>query len=91
MRQMKEQQDRNRAAESRRNREIASLKKDQRRAEVNDVLLFYASSIQTHLSISKLLRSVQSGSKVVFVKTLVPAEADGSPEETTRSDAPQED
>ncbi|KAM7378053.1 hypothetical protein PAMA_013111 [Pampus argenteus] len=33
MRQMKEQQERNRAAECRRNREIASLKKDQRRAE----------------------------------------------------------
>ncbi|KAM9824230.1 kinesin-like protein KIF21A [Neosynchiropus ocellatus] len=33
MRQMKEQQERNRATESRRNREIASLKKDQRRAE----------------------------------------------------------
>ncbi|CAG01175.1 unnamed protein product, partial [Tetraodon nigroviridis] len=33
MRQMREQQDRNRAAECRRNREIASLKKDQRRAE----------------------------------------------------------
>lgn len=34
MRQMKEQQERNRAAECRRNREIATLKKDQRRAEV---------------------------------------------------------
>lgn len=34
MRQMKEQQERTRAIESRRNREIASLKKDQRRAEV---------------------------------------------------------
>lgn len=34
MRQMKEQQERNRATECRRNREIASLKKDQRRAEV---------------------------------------------------------
>uniref|UniRef100_A0A671YSZ1 Kinesin family member 21A n=1 Tax=Sparus aurata TaxID=8175 RepID=A0A671YSZ1_SPAAU len=33
MRQMKDQQERNRAAECRRNREIASLKKDQRRAE----------------------------------------------------------
>uniref|UniRef100_A0A3P8VYV7 Kinesin family member 21A n=1 Tax=Cynoglossus semilaevis TaxID=244447 RepID=A0A3P8VYV7_CYNSE len=33
MRQMKEQQERTRAIESRRNREIASLKKDQRRAE----------------------------------------------------------
>uniref|UniRef100_A0A3Q1I3K8 Kinesin motor domain-containing protein n=1 Tax=Anabas testudineus TaxID=64144 RepID=A0A3Q1I3K8_ANATE len=33
MRQMKEQQERNRAAECRRNREIATLKKDQRRAE----------------------------------------------------------
>ncbi|CAL8242128.1 unnamed protein product [Merluccius merluccius] len=33
MRQMKEQQERNRAVECRRNREIASLKKDQRRAE----------------------------------------------------------
>ncbi|XP_005725153.1 kinesin-like protein KIF21A isoform X1 [Pundamilia nyererei] len=33
MRQMKEQQERNRATECRRNREIASLKKDQRRAE----------------------------------------------------------
>ncbi|XP_068611578.1 kinesin-like protein KIF21A [Brachionichthys hirsutus] len=33
MRQMKEQQERNRVAECRRNREIASLKKDQRRAE----------------------------------------------------------
>ncbi|XP_036004739.1 kinesin-like protein KIF21A isoform X2 [Fundulus heteroclitus] len=34
MRQMKEQQERSRAAECRRNREIASLKKDQRRAEL---------------------------------------------------------
>ncbi|KAK5609460.1 Kinesin-like protein kif21a, partial [Crenichthys baileyi] len=34
MRQMKEQQERSRASESRRNREIASLKKDQRRAEL---------------------------------------------------------
>uniref|UniRef100_A0A8C5D5Z7 Kinesin-like protein KIF21A n=1 Tax=Gouania willdenowi TaxID=441366 RepID=A0A8C5D5Z7_GOUWI len=34
MRQMKEQQERSRAAECRRNREIASLKKDHRRAEV---------------------------------------------------------
>ncbi|XP_072233172.1 kinesin-like protein KIF21A isoform X2 [Leuresthes tenuis] len=33
MRQMKEQQERNRATETRRNREIASLKKDHRRAE----------------------------------------------------------
>ncbi|KAM6962334.1 kinesin-like protein KIF21A isoform 2-T2 [Tautogolabrus adspersus] len=33
MRQMKEQQERNRALESRRNREISSLKKDQRRTE----------------------------------------------------------
>ncbi|XP_061815741.1 kinesin-like protein KIF21A isoform X2 [Nerophis lumbriciformis] len=33
MRQMKEQQERNRATECKRNREIASLKKDQRRAE----------------------------------------------------------
>ncbi|XP_040885977.1 kinesin-like protein KIF21A isoform X2 [Toxotes jaculatrix] len=33
MRQMKDQQERNRATECRRNREIASLKKDQRRAE----------------------------------------------------------
>ncbi|XP_028252269.1 kinesin-like protein KIF21A isoform X2 [Parambassis ranga] len=33
MRQMKDQQERNRAAECRRNREIATLKKDQRRAE----------------------------------------------------------
>lgn len=64
MRQMKEQQDRNRAAESRRNREIASLKKDQRKAEVTDVLLFYASSIETHLNISKQLRSV--GIKSLF-------------------------
>lgn len=36
MRQMREQQDRNRAAECRRNREIATLKKDQRRAEVTE-------------------------------------------------------
>lgn len=36
MRQMKEQQERNRATECKRNREIASLKKDQRRAEVQD-------------------------------------------------------
>ncbi|XP_078798002.1 kinesin-like protein KIF21A isoform X3 [Oryzias latipes] len=34
MRQMKEQQERSRAAECRRNREIATLKKDQRKAEV---------------------------------------------------------
>lgn len=38
MRQMKEQQERNRASECRRNREIASLKKDQRRAEVRRTL-----------------------------------------------------
>lgn len=40
MRQMKEQQERNRATECRRNREIASLKKDQRRAEVRHSELF---------------------------------------------------
>lgn len=34
--QMKKQQEQNRAAECRRNREIASLKKDQRRAEVTE-------------------------------------------------------
>lgn len=34
MKQMKEQQEKNRMNESRRNREIASLKKDQRRQEV---------------------------------------------------------
>ena len=34
MRQMKEQQEKNRMSESRRNREIASLKKDQRKQEV---------------------------------------------------------
>lgn len=37
MRQMKEQQERNRATETRRNREIATLKKDQRRAEVKEM------------------------------------------------------
>lgn len=41
MRQMKEQQERNRATECRRNREIASLKKDQRRAEVRDGNTYY--------------------------------------------------
>lgn len=35
MKQMKEQQDKNRMNESRRNREIASLKKDQRKQEVS--------------------------------------------------------
>lgn len=35
MKQMKEQQEKNRMNESRRNREIASLKKDQRRQEVS--------------------------------------------------------
>lgn len=35
MKQMKEQQEKNRMTESRRNREIASLKKDQRKQEVN--------------------------------------------------------
>lgn len=34
MKQMKEQQEKNRMTESRRNREIATLKKDQRRQEV---------------------------------------------------------
>lgn len=34
MKQMKEQQERSRASETRRNREIATLKKDQRRQEV---------------------------------------------------------
>lgn len=34
MRQMKEQQEKNRLSESRRNREIATLKKDQRKQEV---------------------------------------------------------
>uniref|UniRef100_A0A3P8SMC0 Kinesin family member 21A n=1 Tax=Amphiprion percula TaxID=161767 RepID=A0A3P8SMC0_AMPPE len=37
MRQMKEQQERNRASECRRNREIASLKKDQRRHQVRQL------------------------------------------------------
>uniref|UniRef100_A0A3Q2SSE6 Kinesin family member 21A n=1 Tax=Fundulus heteroclitus TaxID=8078 RepID=A0A3Q2SSE6_FUNHE len=37
MRQMKEQQERSRAAECRRNREIASLKKDQRRLQVRQL------------------------------------------------------
>uniref|UniRef100_A0A8D3BCJ5 Kinesin family member 21A n=1 Tax=Scophthalmus maximus TaxID=52904 RepID=A0A8D3BCJ5_SCOMX len=37
MRQMKEQQERNRATECRRNREIASLKKDQRRHQVKQL------------------------------------------------------
>uniref|UniRef100_A0A3P9CH18 Kinesin family member 21A n=1 Tax=Maylandia zebra TaxID=106582 RepID=A0A3P9CH18_9CICH len=37
MRQMKEQQERNRATECRRNREIASLKKDQRRHQVRQL------------------------------------------------------
>lgn len=41
MRQMKEQQERNRATECRRNREIATLKKDQRRAEVRDGNTYY--------------------------------------------------
>lgn len=36
MKQMKEQQEKSRMAESRRNREIASLKKDQRKQEVHD-------------------------------------------------------
>lgn len=35
MKQMKEQQEKNRMNESRRNREIASLKKDQRKQEVS--------------------------------------------------------
>lgn len=36
MKQMKEQQEKNRMNESRRNREIASLKKDQRKQEVSE-------------------------------------------------------
>lgn len=40
MRQMKEQQERNRATECKRNREIASLKKDHRRAEVTEIETF---------------------------------------------------
>lgn len=36
MKQMKEQQEKSRMAESRRNREIATLKKDQRKQEVRD-------------------------------------------------------
>lgn len=36
MKQMKEQQEKNRMNESRRNREIATLKKDQRKQEVSD-------------------------------------------------------
>ena len=35
MKQMKDQQEKNRMTESRRNREIATLKKDQRKQEVN--------------------------------------------------------
>ena len=45
MRQMKDQQERNRAAECRRNREIASLKKDQRRAEVRGMERFKQSCL----------------------------------------------
>lgn len=36
MKQMKDQQEKSRMAESRRNREIATLKKDQRKQEVHD-------------------------------------------------------
>jgi len=53
MRQMKEQQERNRASECRRNREIASLKKDQRKAEVRGMetygLLVWFVSTHTNL------------------------------------------
>ncbi|KAJ3612430.1 hypothetical protein NHX12_020706, partial [Muraenolepis orangiensis] len=48
MRQMKEQQERNRAVECRRNREIAALKKDQRRAE-HQVKQLEAHKRQQHL------------------------------------------
>lgn len=44
MKQMKEQQEKNRMNESRRNREIASLKKDQRRQEVSCRLISRAHS-----------------------------------------------
>lgn len=56
MKQMKEQQEKNRMNESRRNREIASLKKDQRKQEVlfgffNCTLIRSGSFSRRHLTV----------------------------------------
>lgn len=40
MKQMKEEQEKARLTESRRNREIAQLKKDQRKRDVSDFLMY---------------------------------------------------
>lgn len=81
MRQMKEQQERSRANECRRNREIASLKKDQRRAEARgtDTLT------NTHLRYVTLLFYV------LYLPFTAPSEAAGGSEETTRADPSQEE
>lgn len=103
MRQMREQQDRNRAAECRRNREIASLKKDQRRAEVTGkknigyksvicFILFVLNLNLTTIVLNTLVFSDQfSWDQILFFNSLVPAKTDGSPEKTTRTDASQEE
>lgn len=54
MKQMKEQQEKNRMNESRRNREIASLKKDQRRQEVSGRAISRALSESFFLALAPL-------------------------------------
>uniref|UniRef100_A0A8C4Z5T5 Kinesin family member 21A n=1 Tax=Gadus morhua TaxID=8049 RepID=A0A8C4Z5T5_GADMO len=60
MRQMKEQQERNRAVECRRNREIASLKKDQRRSE-HQVKQLEAHKRQQQLILRRKNEEVKNG------------------------------
>uniref|UniRef100_A0A8C5FEC7 Kinesin family member 21A n=1 Tax=Gadus morhua TaxID=8049 RepID=A0A8C5FEC7_GADMO len=68
MRQMKEQQERNRAVECRRNREIASLKKDQRRSEVRG----HAETGRMHCTVTALRRQVRPSSGKVGRKVSLP-------------------
>lgn len=79
MKQMKEQQEKNRMNESRRNREIASLKKDQRKQEVSDEML---------LSLMQLHHSWVFSS---FTSVSAPAEVTGSSKEAAGADFKEKD
>uniref|UniRef100_A0A7N6A7S7 Kinesin motor domain-containing protein n=1 Tax=Anabas testudineus TaxID=64144 RepID=A0A7N6A7S7_ANATE len=85
MKQMKEQQEKNRMNESRRNREIASLKKDQRKQE-HQLKLLEAQKRQQELilrrkteEVTALRRQVRPTSGKVIRKVIVPEPAQDSP------------
>lgn len=82
MKQMKEQQERNRVTETRRNREIATLKKDQRKQEVTHCTLNSLRKVLVILRQSLLIFS--------FLSCLAPTKAAWGSKETAGACSTQE-